>query len=143
MPTVNTNVAQPPAEVPGDPALAEWISHAPIGCLVEGHYADIEAAIDPASEVAEARLYFGNQLTKDSVEYWTRMLPVGDRFVARLPRPMVSASPVRYRIEARREDGRLASTDLQTAVVVSAESGCPEGSRVARRASSDEAVTVY
>jgi hypothetical protein len=128
-------------EPPEDPTLEGWITHLPIGCLVQGRYPEIEAEIDPASAVAEARLYFASDLSAG--EYWTAMSRVGSRFVTRLPKPRLKAGRIRYRIEARRDDGRLASTDRFLAVVSLDEAGCPAGARVAPEAASSEVVTVY
>jgi hypothetical protein len=139
--TVHTGADAPPVEPSEDPTLEAWISHAPIGCLVQGRFPEIAAEIDPASAVVEARLYFASEAS--DAEYWTSMSRVGDRFVTRLPKPRLEAGRIRYRIEARRDDGRLASTDGFLAVVASDESSCPAGARVAAQAASIEVVTVY
>lgn len=143
VPTVHRPTDAPPAPPPADPTLEDWIRHAPVGCLVQGRFAEIDAEIAPASDVAEARVYFSSGASPGGGEYWTLMSRVGERFVARLPKPRLEAGWVDYRIEARRADGRLASTDHLRAVVASAESTCPEGSRIARQAGSAEPVTVY
>jgi bla regulator protein BlaR1 len=124
-------------------AAAERIVHEPFGCLVEDRYAEIGATIEPASDVAEARLYFTSAKSGDRIEYWVEMARTGSRFVGRLPRPRAEASPIRYRIEARTKDGRIASTGRYVLVVASSASRCPEGLRVAPVASSDEAVVVH
>lgn len=129
----------------GSPGVAEsaQIVHEPFGCLVEGRFAEIDATIEPASEVAEARLYFSSAMSDEAIEYWVTMARNGSSVVGRLPKPRASASPIRYRIEARTEAGRLASTELYTVVVAAEESGCPEGVRIAPKASSSAAVTVH
>jgi beta-lactamase regulating signal transducer with metallopeptidase domain len=124
-------------------ALGDWIIHEPFGCLVEGRFAELDATIEPASRVGEARIYFSSSLSDKKVEYWVVMTQQGSRFVGRLPRPRAAASPVRYRIEARGTDGRVASTDHYEAVVATGEARCPKGVRIAPRASSIEAVTVH
>lgn len=141
--TVQTTLDSPLAEAPADAALGEWIVHEAVGCLVEGRFAEIHAILEPPSEVAEVRLYFSSELSKGKVDYWTEMTRSGNRFTGRLPKPQAAASPIHYRIEARRVDGRLATTDRYAAVVVPEESGCPAAARVAPRAASTEPVTVY
>jgi hypothetical protein len=97
---------------------------------------------EPASGVAEARLYFTSAADERS-EYWVEMTRNGSRVVGRLPKPRMAASPVRYRIEARGRDGRVASTERYLAVVAADESRCPKDARVAPMAASTEAVTVH
>lgn len=125
------------------PAPGARIVHEPLGCLVEGRYAEIDATIEPAPEVAEARLYFTSAKSDARIEYWVEMARTGSRFAGRLPKPRAAASPVRYRIEARTADGRIASTERYVAVVAANESLCPEGVRIAPIASSSEAVIVH
>jgi beta-lactamase regulating signal transducer with metallopeptidase domain len=124
-------------------APADWIVHEPFGCLVEGRYAELDATIEPASRVGEARVYFSSSLSDEDVEYWVAMTRQGSQFVGRLPKPRAAASPVRYRIEARATDGRIASTNRYEAVVATDEARCPKGVRIAPKASSTEAVTVH
>jgi beta-lactamase regulating signal transducer with metallopeptidase domain len=124
-------------------APSEWIAHEPFGCLIEGRYAEIDATVEPASEVAEARLYFASAQSDEGIEYWVEMTRDGSRVVGRLPKPRAEASPVWYRIEARRTDGRVASTERYVVVAAATESRCPEDARIAPRASSTEAVTVH
>ena len=71
------------------------------------------------------------------------MTSEGSRFVGRLPKPRAKASPVRYRIEARRRDGRIVRTEHYSAVVAVDESGRPDGARIAPLAESSEPVTVH
>jgi hypothetical protein len=124
-------------------ALDDWIVHEPFGCLVEGRYAELDATIEPASRVREARIYFASSLSDKKVEYWVTMMRRESRFVGRLPKPRLEASPVRYRIEAHATDGRVSSTDRYEAVVAADEARCSKGVRIAPRASSIEAVTVF
>jgi hypothetical protein len=132
-----------PAEASAAPAPRERIVHEPVGCLVEGRFAEIEAGIEPASEVETARLYFAAAGSEEGVEYWIEMARSGGRFLGRLPKPRASASPVRYRIEARMADGRVTSTRACLAVVAPSASRCPVGARVAPISSSTEAVVVH
>lgn len=129
------------ASSPDDPR--ERIVHEPVGCVVEQRFADVEARIEPAAGVSEARLYFANAESDERVLYWSEMVRRGDRFVGRLPRPRLAASPVRYRIEARMADGRVTSTKPYLAVVAPSELLCPAGARVAPVSSSTEPVVVH
>lgn len=137
------SAGSPQVPASSDTVLERWIVHEPFGCLVEGRFAEVDATIEPASEVAQARFYFTSAQVDDKTWYWIEMTPSGSRFVARLPKPRATASPVRYRIEARRTDGRIAITPRHVAVVAGSASRCPEGVRVAPSASSTDAVVVH
>jgi beta-lactamase regulating signal transducer with metallopeptidase domain len=132
-----------PGRASAEPAPRPRIVHEPVGCLVEGRFAEIEAGIEPASEVETARLYFAGAGSDEGVEYWTEMAGTGGRFVGRFPKPRAAASPIRYRIEARMADGRATSTQPYLAVVAANESRCPVGARVAPISPSTEAVVVH
>jgi hypothetical protein len=124
-------------------APRERIVHEPIGCLVAGRFAVIDATIEPAADVVQARLYFASAVSDERIEYWVEMARNDGRFAGRLPKPRATASPIRYRIEACSARGPIASTERYVAVVVANESRCPEGARIAPMASSAEAVTVH
>ena len=132
-----------PAQAAAAPAPGERIVHEPVGCLVEGGFAEIEAGIEPASEVETARLYFAGTGSDQRAEYWIEIVRSGGRFLGRLPKPRAAASPVRYRIEARMAGGRVTSTQDHVAVVAPSASRCPMGARVAPISSSTEAVVVH
>jgi bla regulator protein BlaR1 len=141
-PVAARNAGSAPDEASTAAAIGGWIVHEPFGCLIEKRYAEIDATMEPASEVAEARLYFRSAQSDEQIWYWVEMKRSGTRFVGRLPKPRAAASPVRYRIEARRTDGRVASTERHVAVVAADESRCPEDVRIAPKAASSEAVIV-
>jgi beta-lactamase regulating signal transducer with metallopeptidase domain len=132
-----------PARASAEQTPRERIVHQPVGCLVEGRFAEIEAVIEPASDVEAARLYFAGAESGERVEYWIEMTRTRDRFVGRLPKPRATASPVRYRIEARMAGGRVTSTPDCLAVVAASAFRCPAGARVAPISSSSEAVVVH
>jgi beta-lactamase regulating signal transducer with metallopeptidase domain len=132
-----------PAGASAEQTPRERIVHQPVGCLVEGRYAEMEAGIEPASDVEAVRLYFAGAESDERVEYWVEMTRTGDRFTGRLPKPRVAASPVRYRIEARMTAGRVTSTQAYLAVVAASVSRCPAGARVAPVSSSSEPVVVH
>ena len=125
------------------PAPHSKIVHEPYGCLIEGRYPKIDATIDPAPEITEARLYFTSAMVEEGIEYWIAMTLQEGRFVGRLPKPREAASPVRYRIKIRRSDGGTATTERYSAVVAADESSCPANQRIAPAATSTEAVTVH
>jgi beta-lactamase regulating signal transducer with metallopeptidase domain len=131
------------ARASAEPASRQRIVHVPVGCLVEGRFADVEAGIEPVSEVEEARLYFAGMASEDGVEYWIEMARTDGRFVGRLPKPRTAASPIRYRIEARMADGQVTATQPYLAVVAPSESRCPVGARIAPISSSTEPVVVH
>jgi beta-lactamase regulating signal transducer with metallopeptidase domain len=129
-----------PAPTSAEP---ERIAHEPVGCLIEAQFPEVEAKIEPATEVEAVRLYFAGAGSDEGVEYWIEMARSGGRFVGRLPQPRASASPVRYRIEARMANGHVTTTQPYLAVVAPEASRCPAGARVAPISSSTEPVVVH
>lgn len=131
--------------LPAVSAAEPEVVHQPVGCVIEGRFFEIDAAIEPASAgvSAWARLYFGSSMSDHTEWYWVEMVYRDDRFVGRLPKPKAKASPVRYYIEARTEDARVLRTDRYSAVVVPGEEQCPQGARVAPLAGATNAVTVH
>jgi uncharacterized membrane protein len=73
------------------PAPGVRIVHEPLGCLVEGRYAEIDARIEPASAVTEARLYFSSAKSDARIEYWVELSRKGSLFAGRLPKPRAAA----------------------------------------------------
>jgi beta-lactamase regulating signal transducer with metallopeptidase domain len=137
-------IAGSPPTQASEAALDDGIAHEPLGCLVAGRYPEIDATMEPASEVEEARLYFFAEAAPDpGKEYWVAMTQDGSRFVGRLPKPTVEAKSVRYRIEVRRRDARVVRTDSHVAVVAPDESHCPKGVRIAPQAQSTEPAIVH
>ncbi len=108
-----------PSPAPDD-ALA--ISHAPVACLVAGEYALIEAGIEPAAGVAKARVYFRSVLA--SGFYFVEMTHDEGRFVGKLPRPKIEASPIVYYIGAINAKAAETRTPQYAATVVSNKSEC-------------------
>lgn len=129
--------------LPAVSAAEPGIVHEPVGCVIEGRFFEIDAAVEPASAgvSAWARLYFGSGMSDRW--YWVEMVNRDGRFVGRMPKPLAKGSPVRYYIEARTEDARVLRTDRHSAVVVPGQEQCPQGSRVAPMAQTTNAVTVH
>lgn len=129
--------------LPAVSAAEPGVVHQPIGCVIEGRFFEIDAAIEPASTAASAwaRLYFGSALSDQW--YWVEMVSREDRFAGRLPKPLAKASPLRYYIEARTSDARVLRTDRYSVVVALGEGQCPPGARVAPFADATSPVSVH
>ena len=119
----------------------QGIVHQAFGCVPEGRFFEIDAAIEPASSVEKASLYFASSGAAN--DYSVEMVLRDNRFVGRLPKPKAQASPISYYIEARTKDARVLKTDRYSARVVASEEQCPNGARLAPVALSTEAVTVH
>jgi hypothetical protein len=144
---------------PAGPQTAGNITFEPVGCMVAGQFPLIDATIEPAASVARARVYFKSAL--GPAFYYVEMTqaaagtaelrgpalastslnstlaaamqpPAGTRkFVGKLPKPKLEASPITYYIMAIMTDGTESQTAEVQAQVVADESECPEGLRVA------------
>ncbi len=118
-----------PAPLPDETSGEVAIDHTPVGCLVAGQYAAIDAGFTPAESVTRSRVYFKSAL--GSGFYFVEMAAGEDgRFVGKLPRPKVEASPIIYYVEAASARG-VVKTPQYTATVVESEAQCPAGSTVA------------
>jgi hypothetical protein len=105
------------------------IDHEPIGCMVARQFPVIEASIKPANAVAQARVIFKGPLA--SAFYHVNMVESDGRFVGKLPRPKMEASPVHYYVQATtKEFGDGRSPELE-AIVVEEAKDCPKGRKVA------------
>jgi hypothetical protein len=128
VPTPGQEPEQKPP-VPSGPITAGNITHDPIGCLIAGQFPLIEATIEPAASVARARVYFKSAL--GSAYYFVEMTLVEGKFVGKLPKPKVEASPITYYIQATTTEFGESQTLEISAQVVADESECPEGLKVA------------
>jgi hypothetical protein len=117
----------PPA--PSGPITAGNITHDPVGCLIAGQFPLIEATIEPSASVARARVYFKSAL--GSAYYFVEMTLVDGKFVGKLPKPKVEASPITYYIQATTTEFGESQTPEISAQVVADESECPQGLKVA------------
>jgi hypothetical protein len=105
------------------------IDHTPVGCLLEGQHALIEARFSPASDLAKARVFFKSVLA--SGFYFVEMEASGADQQGRLPRPKVEASPIQYYVAGYDAAGGEVRTPVFTAMVVKDEAECPEGAVLA------------
>lgn len=148
----------PPAPGPQTYGNITWD---PPGCLVAGQFPLIEATIEPAASIARARVYFKSALspayyfvemtlqpasasqmggTKLASSQISGTLlgaaqppgaPGGGKFVGKLPKPKLEASPVTVYAFAIKTDGVESQTGEVEMMVVADESECPEGVKVA------------
>jgi hypothetical protein len=120
---------EPPAAPPQEAGAPLSINHQAVGCLIAGEFPLIQAGIEPAANVARARLVFrGAQSTED---FFVEFGAMEGGFVAKMPKPTMAATPVTYRIQAVSTDGvEVQSPDVQADVVESADQ-CPADKIVA------------
>jgi hypothetical protein len=114
---------------PSGPQTSGNITHEPVGCLVAGQFPLIEATIEPAASVARARVYFKSAL--GSAYYFVEMTLQDGKFVGKLPKPKLEASPITYYVQATTTEFGESQTQEIAAQVVADESECPEGLKVA------------
>jgi hypothetical protein len=120
----------PAAQQPASgPQTSGNITHEPVGCLVAGQFPLIEATIEPAASVARARVYFKSAL--GSAYYFVEMTLQDGKFVGKLPKPKLEASPITYYVQATTTEFGESQTAEVQAQVVADESECPEGLKVA------------
>jgi hypothetical protein len=121
-----------PAQTPpaSGPQTAGNITFEPVGCMVAGQFPLIEATIQPAASVARARVYFKSALSP--AFYYVEMVQGADgKFVGKLPKPKLEASPITWYIMSIMTEGSESQTGETQSVVVADESECPEGLKVA------------
>jgi polysaccharide export outer membrane protein len=114
------------------------ISHEPVTCLVKDRFALVEATLEPAAEVATARVYFK---AAEATDYYAvdMALTLGTlnragRFSAKLPKAKEKAGAVTYFIEVVSADGTNRKTPEIRAEVVRRREDCPEGALLAAEA---------
>lgn len=100
------------------------LSHEGVTCFIAGEFPLLDANIAPAPTVARARIYFKSALVSNY--YYVEMTPAEGKFVGKLPRPRVEASPVTYYVQATTTD--FAEMQLQEipALVVERREDCPD-----------------
>jgi hypothetical protein len=103
----------------------DFIHHEPVGCMVASQFSLLEAKAPDA----DARVYFRSSL--GSGYYFVEMTREGGRYVGKLPKPKMEASPITYFVEAALADGRAFRTPEVAVVVVPSAGACPAGKRVA------------
>ncbi len=122
---------QPPAtepRAPATPSFAETtgsgaqIQFKPVTCFLAGEFPLLDAKIEPASSVARARIYFRG--AKGTFYYYVEMNQEADRYVGKLPRPRVEASPITYYIQSTTTDFEESQTREIEAAVVEKKEDC-------------------
>jgi hypothetical protein len=129
VPAAGQEPEQTTPAAPSGPITAGNITHEPVGCLIAGQFPLIEATIEPSASVARARVYFKSAL--GSAYYFVEMTLVDGKFVGKLPKPKVEASPITYYIQATTTECGESQTPEISAQVVADESECPQGLKVA------------
>lgn len=111
------------------------ITHGGVHCVVAGQFPVIKATLQPAGEVARARVYFHGRGTASW--YYVEMKGTGgDAFEGTLPQPLASLPGIEYYIEtlARSFDERR-SPEYDADVIAGSET-CPSGRTTATMVSS-------
>jgi hypothetical protein len=100
------------------------LGHQPVTCFIAGEFPLLDASLEPATTVARARIYFKSSLVSNY--YYVEMTPAEGKFVGKLPRPRVEASPVTYYVQATTTD--FAEMQLQevSALVIANREDCPD-----------------
>jgi hypothetical protein len=100
------------------------LTHEAVSCFIAGEFPLLDATITPIPSVARARIYFKSALI--DTFYYVEMTPAEGKFIGKLPRPRVEASPVVYQMEATTtafEDLKLQEV---SALVVEKAEDCPD-----------------
>jgi hypothetical protein len=92
-------------------------------CILAGQYPQFQGAILPLDGVTRSRLFFHSALAPDF--YYVEAVLDGGRYVARLPRPRLEASPLSFYLEATKSDFSQARSGEGTAIVVRKIEECP------------------
>jgi beta-lactamase regulating signal transducer with metallopeptidase domain len=135
------NLPSVSAAVPAGQPAGRGIIHEPIGCVTEGRFFEIDAAVEPSSSVEKASLFFAP--SGSAHDYSVEMVLRDNRLVGRLPKPKATASPISYYIEVHTKDARVLKTDRYSVLVVTNQKECPRGTRLAPVAQSTEPVSVH
>jgi hypothetical protein len=96
----------------------------PVTCFVAGEFPLLDAAIDPANQVARGRVYF--RAAQGSTFYYVEMTQEGGRFFGKLPRPKVEASPLTYSLQATTTEFEESQTAEVEAIVVEKKEDCED-----------------
>lgn len=136
------------------------IGHQPVGCLMEGKFARLQAAVRPAH--LRARVIFKSK-SGSSGYFYSWMLERGERLEGYTPKPSRAAAPISYYIEAtafdpamrslsrlprvlreRLEDANVLARTPETMVdVVDAPGSCPSGLTLADTGTPPAGLTFY
>jgi hypothetical protein len=116
------------------------ILHEPVGCFIAGEFPLLDADIQPPESVARARAYFKSVRSDDYV--YVEGAAAEGRFVWKLPRPTLAASPITYYLwvaTTELDESRLPEIEV---IVVNEPSECPADRKIAAIGPPGE-VTVY
>jgi len=88
----------------------------PVTCFVAGEFPLLDAGIEPLASVARARVYFKG--TAGTSFYYVEMGQETGRYVGKLPRPRVEASPITYYVQSTTTEFDESQTREIEAIVV-------------------------
>jgi hypothetical protein len=116
------------AQAPAGPAWAETsgtgaqILFEPVTCFVAGEFPLLDADIEPIASVARARVYFKG--AAGQAFYYVEMGQEGGRYLGKLPRPRLEASPITYYVQSTTTEFEESQTREIEALVVQDKSEC-------------------
>ena len=116
------------------------VDHAPVGCVVARRFPVLAARIDPAENVARARVYFRAESGRHW--YYVEMTHQGSVFKGTLPRPRKGTARIQYYIEALDTAAASSRTSEYTPSVAGSAAECSRATAVAGATSGRSVVTV-
>jgi len=125
----------PAQDITAPSGPASPIQHDPVGCFIAGQFPLLDASFTPPDKVARARVYFKASTSNDW--FFIEMAPdptegaEAGKFLGKLPRPKLEASPVSYYIQMTNTDFVDSQTNENSAIVVADEKDCPHDRKVA------------
>ncbi len=132
-------------QAPAAPVLAETsgtgaqILFEPVTCFVAGEFPLLDAGIEPVASVARARVYFKG--VAGEAFYYVEMGQEQGRYLGKLPRPRVEASPITYYVQSTTTEFEESQTREIEAIVVKDKVEC--GDRKVAAFGPAGAVTVF
>jgi hypothetical protein len=111
----------------------------PVTCFVAGEFPLLDADIEPIASVARARVYFKG--AAGQAFYYVEMGQEGGRYLGKLPRPRLEASPITYYVQSTTTEFEESQTQEIEALVVKDKAEC--GDRKVAAFGPAGAVTVF
>lgn len=114
------------------------VQHDPVGCVVAERYPVVTARVDPAADVARARVYF--RAAGESSWYYVAMKADGDSFAGTLPMPSKATPRIEYYVEAIDQAFAVSRTPDYSPLVVADAGQCQQSAVVAAAVTGAEVV---
>jgi len=121
-PNVPAAQQQPPTTPAPTSGAGAAINFEPVTCFVAGEFPLLDAGIEPLSSVARARTYF--KAAQGQNFYYVEMTQDAGRFIGKLPRPKVEASPITYYLQSTTTEFEESQTSEIEAIIVEKKDDC-------------------